>query len=80
MGHSSLKGATAGDRVRIEAPDMLKELSFLQEASYVYQENWIRRLHMGIGKRFLRGLRSREAEEGELKEQLLPHLKTWVSK
>ena len=50
MGLSSLKGAPAGNRVRNGAPDTLKELSFLQEASYVYQENSIRRLHMGRQK------------------------------
>ena len=41
------EGGPAWDRVRIRAPDTSKELSFLQEASYVSQEDSIRRLHMG---------------------------------
>ena len=52
-GLSSLKGPT-GDRVLIGAPNASKELSSLQEASYVYQENSLRRLPMG-GQKVLAG-------------------------
>ena len=38
----SLKGAPVGDRVLIGAFNTSKELNFLQEASYVYQENSLR--------------------------------------
>ena len=38
----SLKGAPAGDRVLTGAINTSKELSLLQEASYVYQENSLR--------------------------------------
>ena len=42
----SLKEAPAGDRVLIGALNASRVLSFLQEASYVYQENSLRRLHI----------------------------------
>ena len=42
----SLKESPAGDRVLIGTLNTSKELSFLQEASYVYQENSLRRLHI----------------------------------
>ena len=45
-GPSSIKGAPAGDRVLIGAPNISRELSFLKEASYVYQESSLRRLHI----------------------------------
>ena len=38
----------------IRAPNTSKELSFLQVASYVYQENSLRRLHIG-GQKVLAG-------------------------
>ena len=40
------QGAPAGDRVLIGALNASKDLSFLQEASYVCQENSLRRLHI----------------------------------
>ena len=48
----SLKGAPAGDQVLIGALSTSKELSFLHQASCVYQENSLRRLHIVVQKIF----------------------------
>ena len=53
-GLGSLKGAPAGDWVLIGALNTSKELSFLEEASYVHQENSLRRLHIA-GQKVLAG-------------------------
>ena len=47
QGPQLAQGAPTGDRVLIGPPNTSKELSSLQEASYVYQENSLRRLHIG---------------------------------
>ena len=62
-GLSLLRGAPDGDRFLIGELSTSKKLSFLKEASYVYQENPLRRLHIG-GQKVLAAGAAEEGKQG----------------
>ena len=68
LGLQTAPGAPAVDRVLIWDLNTSKELSFLQEVSYVYQENSLRRLHIGGQNVLAAGA----AEVGEQGQQFFP--------